>query len=215
MSHLDDIKSLKSLTNNLSEDLSSVEHLLSTGNVIETNNKLIEIETISEKIVNKARLLPSAFFSFSEEMDDILQEKIIENTNITISYILDGDGFYVKLPRLLPKKNGGNPIYIRTSLAVALENFFKSNRKIRLTKPSTIIFKHNYDESRPEKEMRDHDNIELNVVVDLIAMHVLSDDSPLLLRHYYFSSKAQKDSTEVFVVPNDKFISTLEKIQND
>ena len=48
-----------------------------------------------------------------------------------------------------------------------------------------MIFRHVYDRNRPEREYRDHDNIELNTVVDAIAMFFLVDDTPLECRHYY------------------------------
>ena len=213
MSYTDDISTLKKLSSTFSEKLSEAENLLHSGNITDSSKEILEAEMISEEIVNGARLLPSTIFNFNKEIDTELKDNIIETLDIKIYYIFDGDGLYIKIPRLLPKKNGGNPIYIRTSLAIALDNFFKENAKLKFKNPSTIIFKHNYNRERPENELRDHDNIELNVVVDLIAMHFLLDDSPYLLRHYYFSSEANADSTEIFVVPNDQFLELVKLIQ--
>ena len=124
--------------------------------------------------------------------------------------------FYVRLKKqkkygrnILPKKEKGNPSYIRATLQIALKKYFSENPKIRLNADSVIIFKHNYSKTRSEREYRDHDNIELNSIVDLIALYVLIDDMPLKLRHYYCSYVSEEDSTEVFVVPNTDFISWL------
>lgn len=209
MNYLDDVKKLKKITSKFSEGLDKAEKLLSEGNITETTREFLSLETLSEEITNKTRLLPSAFFNFKEEDSEILKENILESLDIVVSYILDGRGFYLKIPRLLPKKNGGNPIYIRTSVALALDDFFDVNAKLKIEEPSTIIFKHNYDINRPENKYRDHDNIELNVVVDLLAMHLLKDDSPLLLRHYYLSTPSSFDNTEVFIVPNDEFVNFI------
>ena len=111
---------------------------------------------------------------------------------------------------LLPKKNGGNAIYVRASITLSLSEFFKNNKKVMITEPSTLVVKHNYDKTRPEKEYRDHDNIELNVIIDALAMNLLPDDSPLTLRHYYFSKPTDEDSTEIFLIPNKNFIDFLE-----
>ena len=53
--------------------------------------------------------------------------------------------------------------------------------------------------------MRDHDNIEVNKVADIVAMHVLSDDNPSVCSHYYCSASASEDRTEVYVVPKHDF----------
>ena len=42
-----------------------------------------------------------------------------------------------------------------------------------------MIFRHTYDRNRPEREYRDHDNIELNTVVDAVVMFFLVDDAPI------------------------------------
>ena len=52
---------------------------------------------------------------------------------------------------------------------------------------------------------RDHDNIELNTVVDAVAMFFLVDDTPFECRHYYCSVVGDEESTEVFIVPQNEF----------
>ena len=53
--------------------------------------------------------------------------------------------------------------------------------------------------------MRDHDNIELNMVTDIVALYVMEDDAPLCCRHYYCSAAGSTERTEVYVVPRTSF----------
>ena len=207
MDILANIKSLKKLSKKFIDKIDEIEGLINTGNIISANKEIFSLEIMSEKIVNSARILPSAIF-FSDEDSEKLDTQIVNNLNFDISYLENG-GFYIKMFSLLPKKNGGNASYVRASLSLALESFFKGHKKVFIQEPSTLIVKHNYDKTRPEKELRDHDNIELNVVIDAIAMNVLPDDSPLKLRHFYLSKQADEDSTEIFIVPNNKFLELI------
>ena len=99
------------------------------------------------------------------------------------------------------------PNYIRDFLYPVLEQF-AAGRKIRY-RNCVLIFRHVYDRHRPEREYRDHDNIELNTVVDAIAMFFLVDDTPLECRHYYCSASGTKERTEVYLVPRNAFADWL------
>lgn len=53
--------------------------------------------------------------------------------------------------------------------------------------------------------MRDHDNIETNMVTDILALYVLPDDHPAVCSHYYCSAAGSEDRTEVYVIPKHNF----------
>ena len=57
--------------------------------------------------------------------------------------------------------------------------------------------------------MRDHDNIEINMVSDIVAMYVMPDDGPAVCAHYYCSAAAEQERTEVYVVPKSDFPAWL------
>lgn len=176
----------------------------------ETAMKLsVEYEAVSEKIVNNARLMPIATGNpnIREEVDN----NILNECDVEVKYLNDGSWFYVKIPALLPKKEKGNPSFIRATLQTALKRYFCSHPKKKIVENSVIVFKHNYSKLRKEREYRDHDNIELNSIVDLIALYVLIDDTPLRLRHYYMSSVSDTDNTEIYIIPNKDFIYWLEQ----
>ena len=53
--------------------------------------------------------------------------------------------------------------------------------------------------------MRDHDNIETNMVTDIVAMYVLPDDHPAVCSHYYCSAAGEEERTEIYIIPKHDF----------
>lgn len=114
--------------------------------------------------------------------------------------------FLLRMPILLPKKEKGSPEYVRGFLYPAMRRFFNETDS-KWFDPCVLIFRHIYDQTRPEREYRDHDNIELNAVVDAVALRSMADDKALRCRHFYCSAPGLKDCTEVYVVPKEEFPS--------
>lgn len=84
----------------------------------------------------------------------------------------------------------------------AMRRFF-AGKLPHIYSDCVLIFRHIYDRNRPERSYRDHDNIELNMVVDIVALYLLPDDAPLRCAHYYCSAGGDTDRTEIYVVPCD------------
>ena len=166
----------------------------------------IEYENISEQIINSARLLPIHTGNPNAKGENI--DRIIENTKVVLEK--SDDYFYIKIPSLLPKKEKGNPEYIRTTLDAAFKKYKSQNDINRYTEKVVLIFKHCYSKERSYREYRDHDNIELNAVVDVIALYLLEDDSATKCNHYYCSAEKESDYTEIYIVPLNNFCKWLE-----
>lgn len=89
--------------------------------------------------------------------------------------------------------------------------FISGNASVFETQPPTrftdcvLVYRHIYDRTRPERRKRDHDNIEINMVSDIVALYVLPDDAPSVCSHYYCSADGSEDRTEVYVVPRNEF----------
>ena len=82
--------------------------------------------------------------------------------------------------------------------------FFEKQLPVRY-RDGILIYRHVYDKARPERKKRDHDNIEINMVSDIVAMYVMTDDGPSVCSHYYCSAEGSEDRTEVYVVPKWDF----------
>lgn len=203
-----DTQIAKKLLTKAFEIMDSIECEIANDDKEALVRNLFEYEHNAEKIINNARLLPviSGIPNGKKQVEEI----IISENNVSVGYTKEG-WFHVMIPSLLPKKEKGDPSYIRTTLNAAMARYFKEHERVRYEVPCVIIFRHNYAASRNEREYRDHDNIELNAVVDMIALHVLVDDSPLKCRHYYCSKVSENDFTDVFVVPKCDFMDWLSK----
>lgn len=166
-----------------------------------------EIENDLEKMVLDSRKAP--ILLGNETAYDRVDNVIKENIQVDIGMTPEG-WFCVKMPVLLPKKEKGNVNYIRGFLYPAMRKYF-SNHECFLSKDCFIVYKHIYDEKRPMRQWRDHDNIEVNIVTDIIALYTMCDDHPYYCSHLYCSCAGENDRTEVYVVPNPDINKWIEK----
>lgn len=203
-----DVSNAHKLLKQLSDSLDVIDSKINNNDKEGLIQELFNYEHIAEKTVNNARLMP--IISGVPKAINIVNDIIVEENNLDISYTEEG-WFYIKIPSLLTKKEKGNASFIRATINAGLKLFFENNPKIRFRDNMVIIFKHNYSKERTYRDYRDHDNIELNVVIDSIALYVLVDDSPMKLKHFYCSSVEDTDSTEIFLVPYKEFIPWLNK----
>ncbi len=172
--------------------------------------KAVTATKLSEAVTLKTRSLPA--YTGNPRAEDMVLEAIGEAVPVKIGFT-DQAWLKIEMPILLPRKEKSSRSYIRGFLYPALEQFALNREKIRY-RNCVLIFRHVYDRNRPEREYRDHDNIELNTVVDAVAMFFLVDDTPLECRHYYCSAAGDIERTEVYIVPRADFQHWLD-MEND
>lgn len=160
----------------------------------------------AERTVLLARALP-AYTGNSTAADRI---EALTQSHIPVDAGFTAEGWFsVRLPLLLPKKETGSAGYVRSFLYPALREFFRGKPPVRY-RDCVLIYRHVYSRSRPERKKRDHDNIESNMVSDIVALYVMEDDAPSLCSHYECSAAANRERTEVYVVPRQDFPVWLE-----
>ena len=164
-----------------------------------------DFEAALEKAVLLARVLPiyTGRPGARERVEDLIEQTV----PIELGYTKEG-WFCLRIPALLPKKGKGSPTYIQQSLYLGMQHFFAGKVPASYS-DCVLIYRHVYDKSRPERAWRDHDNIELNMVTDIITLYLLPDDAPMRCAHYYCSASGEDDRTEVYVVPRMQFASWL------
>ena len=163
--------------------------------------KSVTAARISESVALKTRALPA--YTGHPQAEVMVQKAMEEAVPIEMGFTEEG-WFCLRMPILLPRKEKSSRSYLRGLLYPDLMRFTCGKPKIRY-RNCVLIFRHIYDQTRPEREYRDHDNIELNTVVDAIAMFFLVDDTPLECRHYYCSTAGHEERTEVYIVPRADF----------
>lgn len=185
----------------MKEQIQSTRWFYDNGDLKESFERALELEKTAEETVLLTRVLPaySGAANASTRIDAIISDTI----PVEIGFTAEG-WFSVRIPALLPKKASGSADYIRSYLYPAMRKFFKDKPPIRF-KDCVITYRHVYDRCRPERAMRDHDNIETNMVTDIVAMYVLPDDNPAVCSHYDCSVAGCEDRTELYVIPKHDF----------
>ena len=175
-------------------------HLL-WGNINGAFESAFDLVDQSERMTLLTRSLPAyTGHPRAKEMMEVVMQKAFP-----IKIGITGEGWFcVVIPALLPKKEKGSADYIGDLFFLAMSRFWRFKKPVRYT-DCVLIFRHVYDRERPERGFRDHDNIELNKITDIIALYVMADDAPMHCRHYYCSARGSEDRTEVYVVPVYEF----------
>lgn len=155
----------------------------------------------AEKLTLLARSLPEYTGRPSAALD--VESMVLKQVPIEIGYTKHG-WFCVRMPFLLPKKESTEKNYVRENLLYALKEFW-AGRPISHFGKSILIYRHVYDVNRPNRQWRDHDNVEINISSDLVAFYTLPDDTPSFCNHYYCSAAGTKERTEIYVVPQEEF----------
>jgi hypothetical protein len=183
--------------------LEETETYLRLGNLEGAYMAAFEAADYSEKLTNLCREMPA--YSGHPKAREMIEEAMLKNFPVEIGFTREG-WFCLRLPSLLPKKNKGSPAYISDPLYPAMRRFWHGKPPVRYPYNVTV-FRHVYSHDRPERQCRDHDNIELNRVLDIVALYVMVDDSPMRCQHYYCSAPGSSNRTEIYVIPQDDFKS--------
>jgi len=181
--------------------LEKVDICLSRNNIESAYIAAFRVADCSERLTNVARQLPA--YTGHPKAHDMIENAMLESFPIQIGFTAEG-WFCLKIPLLLPKKSSGSPAYITDPIYPAMKRFWRGKPPVRYP-DNILIFRHVYSKERPERQYRDHDNIELNRVTDTVALYVMVDDSPTRCRHYYCSAPGSSERTEVYVVPRSEF----------
>jgi hypothetical protein len=190
--------------------LEETQTFLKLGNLDGAYSAAFEAAFHSEKLTILTRALPA--YTGNQKAKIMMEDAMLKELNIEIGFTEEG-WFCLRIPALLPKKNKGSTDYITVPIYPAMKRFWQDKHPTRYAY-NVIVFRHVYKHDRPERLYRDHDNIELNRVLDIVALYVMPDDSPIRCEHFYCSAPGSSERTEVYVIPQDEFIYWLEEKDN-
>ena len=189
----------------LLQKLKSVRELYEERKIETAMKESVFAVKLAEELTLLVRSLPA--HTSHPQARELVQSAIRATVPVGIGFTERG-WLCLRMPILLPRKEKSSRSYIRDYLYPVPERFSAGKETIRY-RNCVLIFRHVYDRNRPEREYRDHDNIELNTVVDALAMFFLVDDTPLECRHYYCSARGSIERTEVYIVPRNEFETWL------
>lgn len=171
------------------------------GNLERANTLAAENELLAERLILAYRAIPICMAAPKGRR--IIEKNMADAIPVEIGFTEEG-WFSVRIPRLLPRKERGSDDYIRGFLYPAMQRFFAGKEPIRFG-DCVLVYRHVYDRTAPQRQYRDHDNIEINFVSDTIALFVMTDDAPLRCQHHYCSAAGTWERTEIYVVPEEDF----------
>lgn len=185
----------------MKEHSAAARWFLEADNPASAYQKTLKLAAQSERLTLLTRVLP--VYNGNPRCFDDMENIKKDNIPVEIGFTAEG-WFCVRMPTLLPKKESGTVDYIRGYMYPAMKRFFDGKHPIRY-RDCVLVFRHVYCRDRPERGMRDHDNIEVNAVADIVALYVLPDDHPNVTTHYYCSAQSSEDRTEIYVIPKHDF----------
>lgn len=106
------------------------------------------------------------------------------------------------------------PQIISGRISILTCGFFSQNRPPVRYRDCVLAYRHIYSRDRPERQKRDHDNIETNMVSDIVALYVMPDDGPDICSHYSCGAEGVEERTEVYVILKKEFPDWLLKEPN-
>lgn len=190
----------------MAQQVDNIRWMAENGRYDAALEHALRLEYNSERLTLLTRALPG--YTGNPLAKAHVEKAIREAVPVEIGYTEQG-WFSLRLPLLLPKKEKGSTEFIRGFLYPAMGRFFQGKDPVRYPN-AVMILRHVYSRDRPERERRDHDNIEINIVADIAALYTLPDDNPGVCNHYYCSAAAEKERTEVYVVPKADFQKWLD-----
>jgi len=99
---------------------------------------------------------------------------------------------------------------IRYVYYCAFKEFFKKIQYEIANEKAILAFYFNYTSGR---ELTDHDNFELKCIIDILTTYVLPDDSPKWCAHFCDYRMGERESTDIYIIPESKYIDFLVKKQ--
>ena len=115
------------------------------------------------------------------------------------------------LPGLFPKRRiRSSTAFLHDPLHYALKEFF-TNHDVAPFKECVICFCLVYDRELPQRRIKDYDNMELKLILDVISSYALFDDSGLYCDDHHTTELGETDQTIVYIMEKNMFPDWLGK----
>ena len=116
--------------------------------------------------------------------------------------------YQIDMPLLMPSnRRFASPWFLREPLDQALSQYryenFEQTHYFYNIRHCVIVIRNFYNRNVPCRALRDRYNIETNALADSVSFYTMVDDSALECFHFYRSEPADRDYTEVLVMPRE------------
>lgn len=131
------------------------------------------------------------------------KEKLLDDISDAQGYSVEERNgvICIRTPALpLKKRYRSNCSYIAEPLMHILEQYNREH-KIHRHQNAIVTIRHNYPSDLPTRYIRDHDNIEVKKVLDVVSLFFLLEDNMAHCDLYYTAKPSDSYSTEIFIAP--------------
>lgn len=191
----DKLKTIHELKEKIKENLKEEEYKKAEEDV----KRLVKL---TETVACKARDIP---FYVGINIKD---KSILSTSSELVKLSINDDILKIELDTLLPSVDSKSKNFIRDLCSGSFQEFFK-NGKFKVYDEKVIICFFNYYDN--QTNFRDNDNIDVSTLINLLNIYVLHDDNPFWCDMYVKSLSGDYNHTEVYVVPESKFINFVNK----
>lgn len=169
-----------------------------------------EAALLSEKVTCQLRNLLYATASIPK------QEYLVRTSEIhDIAIAYKNEILEIRLPRLLPKKKSRqSSLFLIDPVNAALAHYGKAHTLPRF-RECTVCISHVHESDLPDWCLLDYDNLQQKQILDVIALHVMADDSGLLCDAFNTTELGESDGTRIFIMEKDRFPEWLSERQKE
>lgn len=219
--------------NNINYNLSIEKNIISVQNALKkqikqldniklllNNNQDFLIDNILQKSISeieKSVFSLRNIYSFTSNIshsDNVNDKHNFNNThNCNISIQKKQYGYHLSLPITLPKYGEKSKSLLSENLMSELK-IFNQNNQLNKFEKAVFVFINNISNNVSTNKVRDNDNYEYKDIINVLAFWFLPDDSFKCCNIYNGTKISDKNSTEIFIVPTDKFADFYIKNQN-
>lgn len=133
--------------------------------------------------------------------------------------ILEDDGILqITLPCLLPRKRSRqSALFLGGPLHTALKEYKECHPLVRF-RDCTLCFFHVYGSDLPIRRLPDYDNMQQKQILDIIALHTMTDDGSIFCDVFNATEPGERTCTKVYIMEKKRFpawYSQHEKAKKD
>jgi len=172
------------------------------ADIKDTNKLLHKVAISSEYLTRNLRdHVANGYFGATKKdylltAAEVLEISVSENNGIV----------EIVIPGLLPKRKNKGANFIYDPLFSVLKKYSDDNGPPQRRGKSVMCFLHHYNKELGLKDrVRDHDNIELGDIKNIITLYFLVDDSGFWCRDYHETVLSDKDKTSILIMSPEQF----------
>lgn len=203
------IASTKEIIKKISDKNTAIEQYVDAKNIRAAGEECLAVFPLLNRISNNTNYVLNGV-GYKAKDSEVLKTKAVETVFSEENGIL-----HIVFGELLP----GRPKQLNNKIIAGYKQihdrykqpfieYFKDGKHKVNEEKVVLCFIHHFSD---ERLIKDHDNFDTKFIIDMIAINVLTDDSAKYCDHYMSYVMDTKEFSEIYVIPESKYIDFLQK----